>query len=229
MSYNKKMRWRKDNDRRRLLVKLTDKIASRGMTSLDLKPLIYAGDLRGAPKYPGQCIVKPNNNSGKTFHCRNAGDYEKALNRMESLQHVKYGYEKGEWAYSQVPFKVLIEKMIDPGIELGFFCFDGICRFIRLFDYREDKRYRMSHFDRDGNFIEARNLKYDYNEKTLPYFDRSIIARVESQINIDHVRTDVHISGDRVYFGEYTLYSGSGTMKWDPPEFDDLLGKWWKV
>ena len=51
-------------------------------------------------------------------------------------------------------------------------------------------------------------------------------ARVLSS-DVDHTRVDFYNVGRRVYFGEMTLYHGSGLLHFFPDSFDFELGACW--
>jgi hypothetical protein len=43
----------------------------------------------------------------------------------------------------------------------------------------------------------------------------------------DMVRVDLYDLDGRVVFGELTSYPLGGRLRFDPPEFDRILGQWW--
>ena len=45
----------------------------------------------------------------------------------------------------------------------------------------------------------------------------------------DHVRVDLYDLNKKIYFGELTHYTASGTIKLDPSSYDFELGKHWKI
>ena len=46
---------------------------------------------------------------------------------------------------------------------------------------------------------------------------------------LPHLRTDFYLVGDKIYFGELTLYSGDGMGKWWPNGFDTEIGNWLSI
>jgi hypothetical protein len=44
---------------------------------------------------------------------------------------------------------------------------------------------------------------------------------------IDFVRVDLYNIGERIAFGEMTVYPNSGLGEFDPPELDEKLGAFW--
>lgn len=245
-TFNEKMLWRKMYDRRELLVRMTDKLACRTLVKeacpqVSLKPVLYSGPVDEVPELPYPCIIKPNNSSGRTVMVRDRTELERVKAFLEKSKTEPYGVDKGEWTYSHIPFRVMVEPVmfgisdldtrVPESVELNFYCFHGKCRVIRLFVYRDDKQYQMSHFERNGTFIPVKNTKYDMGPDKLPAVDLGKVRDMAERVSLglDHVRVDLNIAGGKVYFGEYTLFSGSGHMKWDPPGFDEQLGSWWEL
>ena len=40
------------------------------------------------------------------------------------------------------------------------------------------------------------------------------------------MRTDLHLIGRRIYFGEFTLHHGGGAEPFQPESYDEQLGTW---
>jgi hypothetical protein len=54
-----------------------------------------------------------------------------------------------------------------------------------------------------------------------------IAERLADQI--DFVRVDLYNIGERVVFGEMTIYPSGGWAGFDPPRFDEYLGALWEL
>jgi TupA-like ATPgrasp len=46
---------------------------------------------------------------------------------------------------------------------------------------------------------------------------------------IDFLRVDLYATPDRIYFSELTITPTNGAARYEPPEFDVLLGGLWDV
>ncbi len=44
--------------------------------------------------------------------------------------------------------------------------------------------------------------------------------------DIPYVRVDFYNLGDTIYFGEMTFFTWAGFMKFNPDEWDEILGSW---
>ena len=109
-------------------------------------------------------------------------------------------------------------------LDYKFFCFDGEPRFLYISDSPShslaflNTDWTLADFDRD-----------DYHPlKTIPEKPENLeemlaIARKLSA-GIPHVRVDLYNIDKHIYFGELTLYTGSGYIPFNPKEFDSKLG-----
>ena len=44
--------------------------------------------------------------------------------------------------------------------------------------------------------------------------------------NIKHVRVDLYLINDKIYFGELTFYHESGQAKFEPEQWNEKIGNW---
>lgn len=47
--------------------------------------------------------------------------------------------------------------------------------------------------------------------------------------NLPFVRVDMYIINNKIYVGELTFYPSAGFSKFDPPEWDDILGSYFDI
>lgn len=40
------------------------------------------------------------------------------------------------------------------------------------------------------------------------------------------LRVDFYIINEQIYLGEFTFFHNSGSSKFNPPEWDDIMGEW---
>ena len=55
--------------------------------------------------------------------------------------------------------------------------------------------------------------------------EMKVIARILSQ-GIPHVRVDLYIINNKIYFGEMTFFHNSGIFSVTPDEWDYRIGEW---
>lgn len=231
---------RKMLDRRELLVTLTDKLASKGWVRGKSEAIpIPTGHVGMDWEFGGiPFIAKPNNYSGQTYLVTSAEQWDKIRGTFEKLKDKPYGQDKYQWAYSQIPFKVMIEPVIDFDYEFKLFCFHGECQTIRLMGENKSDSGVLaavgtrSHFLPDGTFLQVKQGSHPIGQTTLPEevnISRVIKAAEDLSRDIDFVRVDLFWHKGDIYYGEHTFYPASGHCYWSPQSFDRVLGSFWKT
>ena len=202
-----------------------------------LAELIWSGDhlfeFDNHNKLPRKFVIKTNNGSGTNIICfeRSKFDWANANKKIEKWLKNDYSKMYGEWNYRWIKPKVIIEEcLIDDSGDIPkdykFFCFNGKVRFIQV------------DFDR---FSKHTRLLFDVNFKVLkvglcyPLYNGKVVApkNLIKMINIaeilsqheEFIRVDLYDLGNRIVFGELTLYPGAGLEKFSPNNFDLELGK----
>ena len=101
---------------------------------------------------------------------------------------------------------------------------------------RGTENHRLNYFDQNGDeflFDDQRvSSKYRNGGFSFPAPEKcSELVRVADELSkgIDHVRVDLYLAKDQIYFGELTFSTGSGRIKWNPVEFDSYLGSLWDL
>lgn len=239
-TFSEKLFLRKMLDRRELLVQCTDKLRAkgwvRGLTDARPVPTSHVGMDWEYAETP--FIAKPNNYSGETYLVTGAEQWEQVRKRFKEIKAVPYGQDKYQWAYSQVPFKVMIEPFIDFDYEFKLFCFDGKCRVIRLMGENKSPSGVLaavgtrSHFLPDGTFLQVEQKNHPIGQTRLPEeVDMQAVIRAAEGLSedIDFVRMDLFWHRGTIYYGEHTVYPASGHCRWNPQSFDQVLGEFWNL
>ncbi len=228
-TFNEKILWRKLNDRRQLLVDYTDKYKAKRYVDgiVNVIP-----ELR-KPEYP--FIAKPNHWSGRTKLITNSNKWDAFKQMYNRIKDRKYGEKKGEWAYWQIEPRLMIESKLEAVHEIKCFCFDGKCELVRYmpprtnFDRHPPERMGESYHLPDGTGLDIKAKKNKAYKGELQIDLKPVVEKAEElSKDIDHVRVDMYFNG-KIYFGEFTFYSGSGLMRWEDSETDKWLGEFWTV
>lgn len=140
-----------------------------------------------------------------------------------------------EWVYEDRINRVLIDTYIpsDPDngglIDYKFFCFNGKVRYIYIIGDRTiGNGAELAIYDRDYNRVpylraDERPLRLDIKK---PRNYQEMIACAEKLAKpFPHARIDLYDQNEKIIFGEITFFDGSGYMKFDPDEFDEIMGK----
>ena len=140
-----------------------------------------------------------------------------------------------EWAYGQVPRRVIVEEMLagrDDAIpdDYKFFVFHGTCHFIQVDAGRFGGR-TQDFFTPDWQHLPMSGGP-DWADPPHPR-----PARLEEMLGIaeklaaetDFVRVDLYHLPDRIVFGELTSYPAGGDSPFHPQSFNAEFGSRWQV
>ena len=244
-TFNEKLQWLKLYNRNPLYTKLVDKYKVRDYISEKigeeyLIPLIGVWDDPDDIDFdslPNQFVLKCNHNSGLGMYiCKDKKNIDVQKVKKELRKGLKQDYylTGREWPYKNVPRKIIAEKYItdETGTNLRdykFYCFDGKAKVVGIYqDRNTDKETTGDFFDMDFNWLDFTfNMP---NAKVKPskpnHFEKmKEIAEILSE-GIPHVRVDLYLNNDKIYFGELTFFDGSGFDKIEPIEWDIKLGGW---
>ena len=141
-----------------------------------------------------------------------------------------------EWPYySGKKHRIIIEKYLDSDPEEGglidykFFCFNGNVKYVYgIADRVVGKGAGFGIFDRNFKLLKYGRVDEKPLTRTLMkpenYEDMIAVAERLSKPFL-HARIDLYDQNNKIQFGEITFFDGSGYMKFEPDEFDYILGK----
>ncbi|MEZ8109569.1 ATP-grasp fold amidoligase family protein [Vibrio splendidus] len=185
---------------------------------------------------PNAFIIKHTTGSG-----RNIIVFDKA---SEDLLEIKSTIESWlvnkptnygrEWGYENIKSRVIVEALLPRNKDndlpdYKFFCFNGKAEYLyTMVDYVDDHDAgRCSFFDTD--FVKLPYSRSEYKpidrdiEKPQCFNEMVELANVLSK-DFPHVRVDFYDINGRVVFGELTFYNASGYTRFNPDEFDFIMG-----
>lgn len=244
--YTEKIQWRKLYDDNPLYSVLADKYAVREWVKEKigeeyLIPLL--GVWRRAEDIdfdllPDSFVLKTNNAYKTNIIVRN----KKKINRkhvIEQMNHwLAYPFwaESGEFQYKDISPMIVAEKYMKCEgskdlVDYKFFCFGGKpwCCIVDVDRYHGHKRivYDLDWIQQDWR-INQYETYADGIEK--PAQLKAMLALVETLCEgFSHVRVDLYLIDQKIYFGEMTFTPSSGYMHFHPDEYDYILGDQWKI
>ena len=261
-TYTEKVQWRKLFDRNPELITWCDKLAARDLATerapnVRLPELLWTGtDPEAIPldSLAPPYVLKANNRSGALIFVRTAADLNpdrmRAAGRrwMEAAPHRQPSYE---WAYSGVPTRIFAEEVL-PGFDEGesppdlkIFVFGGQARFLYYRDaHRGDlgvfsRDWKLYEWDRWERVVDSTRIAYDSNVPPPRNLESAVSAAESIAGGIDHLRVDLYVIEEDVYFGEATVYPSSGNKIWiphdatadphPPDDVDTLMGSTWEL
>lgn len=234
---------KKLDDRDPLLTTTTDKFAVREYVADRigveyLIPLLQVADSPDDLDLGGieaPYVVKATHGCAATLFVREGEPADVRMIKRTAGEWLKRNYflEWQEWAYKNVPPRLVVERMIGDGVtappDYKFWVFNGRVGFAS----QESDRFtehRSNVFDREWNPIP---ISFHYPPAiSTP----EPPARLEKMLEIaetlaadfDFARIDLYCVDGQIWFGEITHYPGSGRMVYEPREFDVALGDLWR-
>jgi hypothetical protein len=260
---SEKMQWRKAFDRNPVLPTLCDKLEVRTYTSarapqLRFPKVYWSGnkpEQMPLEEIPLPYVVKANNRSSANIFVLRPEDIDppRIIQQCrEWLSAKPYGRNFGEWAYSQVESKILIEKFLTNGADLTpppfyeLFVFNGRVACIYYssggFTARANER---SLYTTDWEIIPvnrwgSRGFRpLDATPPKPHNLDFMIEAAEKITAEVDFARVDYYNLDGILYLGEVTPYPSSGLTMFvpdgadmsglPPREMDDHFGALWAL
>ena len=242
-TFNEKIQWLKLYDSTPIKTKLADKYLVRDWIKEKigeeyLVPLLgvweKANDI-DFNKLPNQFVLKCNHGCGYNIIVQDKTqlDIKEAKQKLTNWSKENFAFKYGlQLHYKNIKPLIIAEKYIEQIDEqicdYKFLCFNGNVKYcwVDKDRYTEHKRniYNMNWERLDVNI----NPIYDViDECNKPVnFDKMVkFAEILSK-DFRFVRVDFYEAGDRLYFGEMTFTSSSGTEKIYPESFDLELGSY---
>lgn len=188
--------------------------------------------------WPKPYVIKSKHASKQIILVRNSADENwdeiEAVTSQWLSTTYEMGRQQGEWHYAQIAPGLIVEEMIgngsNPPPDYKLFVFSG--------------RVEVIEVD-EGRFVDHRRSFFDCNWSPLPFelrYPRPEVApprpaRLPKMIRIaerlgrdfEFVRVDLYEVGGRVYCGELTFFPLAGIGRFNPPEADYTLGKFWRT
>ncbi|MGH8023946.1 MAG: ATP-grasp fold amidoligase family protein [Limisphaerales bacterium] len=243
-TFNQKLFYKMIYDRRPLLATFADKLQAREYVRRRIGDEILVKMLLETDRpeeiqfnqLPEKFVAKANHGSGYVRIVNQRYDDESDVRRTcgEWLSRT-YSDANHEWFYEGISPRIIIETFLDggdgePPSDYKFYVFNGKTFMIQV-DSERFVEHRRDLFSRDWERLDVRYvypaadcpiLKPDCLPKML-----EIAERLGSEV--DFVRVDLYHVGDRIFFGELTNTPEGGGGKFEPPAFDAVLGRQWRI
>lgn len=108
------------------------------------------------------------------------------------------------------------------------FCFSGKVEFCYVSEGSHTSEQRIQFFDRNFNplhIVRSDYMQYDILPRKPRNWNAILCIAEKLAGNIPHVRVDFYVAGQRIYFGEFTFYTGSGYIPFVDTKWDYSLGE----
>lgn len=245
LTFNEKLQWLKLHDRRKIYTTMVDKYAAKEYVARIIgKQYIIPTlgvwdnfDEIDFEKLPNRFVLKCTHDSGGLVICKDKKCFDCVAAKKKIMKSLKrnYYYLGREWPYKNVTPRIIAEKYMEDedGTELKdykFFCFNGKVKFLYLSEgLSNHKTAKISYVTLDWK--QAEFYREDYQPfDELPQkpvnFDKMIeFAEILSK-DIPFLRVDFYEINEQLFFGELTLYTGSGFTRFVPEEWDRRIGEY---
>ena len=253
-SFNEKIQWLKLHDHRPEYITMVDKIAVKEYVAkkIGYEYIIPTIDVWEKIEdinwelLPNQFVLKWNHDSGSIVICKDKNTFNREL-AIKKLSHGAKvnGYWYGrEWPYKGVKPMLLAEQYIEEAsegrqdykcsnlgglIDYKFMCFNGEvkCCFTCT-DRFSGKGLKVTFYDNDWNIMPfERNHPRETTPIQKPYsYEQMKSAAEKLSEGLPFARVDFYEINKHPYFGEITLYPGSGLEAFQPEEWDKIMGDW---
>ena len=187
---------------------------------------------------PEQFVLKCNHDSGSVIICKDKKtfDVNAAREKINKRINHNYYYPGREWPYKNVKPRIIAEKFLSSSgadylTDYKFMCFNGEvkCEFTCT-NSRSTEGLNVTFFDTDWNVLPfERHYPADKNEIGKPVMFSEMLSLSEviaKDLKCSFVRMDFYEIEGQIYFGEFTLYPGSGMEEFSPVDWDYRLGSW---
>jgi hypothetical protein len=242
-TYTEKLQWLKLHDRNPAYRTLVDKYAVREWVAARIGSQ-YLVDLLGyydsvedidLSRLPDQFVLKTTHGSTWNILCfdKSTMDWDAARRKLHDwMERSVYNLGR-EWPYKGLRPRIICEKLLTDQNgkvpdDYKFFCFGGQPRVVLVHKDRWGD-HREVFYDAGWNRLEVKadsgNLSLAQNEKPERY-DEMIRVAATLSAGLRHVRVDLYNMEGRIYFGEMTFFPGSGFVRIEPDESNELWGSW---
>ena len=243
-TFSEKLQWLKIYDRNPMYTNMVDKYEVKRIVSEII------GEEYIIPTYgvwdkfddidfdalPGQFVVKCTHDSGGLVVVKDKTNWNKLAAKKKINKSLKknYYYSGREWPYKNVKPKIIVEKYMEDTKtkelrDYKFFTFDGKVKTLFVAtDRMKGEHVKFDFFDAEYNHLDIKNGHLNADtipEKPRNFEEMKVLAEKLAK-GIPHVRVDFYEVNGKVYFGEMTFYHWSGLVKYEPQEWDEIMGSW---
>lgn len=185
---------------------------------------------------PNQFVLKCTHDSGGLVICRDKSklDKEAAIIKLRKTLKQNYFRKWREWPYKNVPRRIIAEQYIEPAPDLKdlpdykFFCFDGEVKalFVATDRQKEGEEVKFDFFDAEFNHLPFKQGHEHAAVTPQKPKNFEVMKKAAAQLSkgMPHARVDLYEVGDKVLFGEITLFHFSGLVPFRPDEWDKVFG-----
>lgn len=247
-TFSEKLQWLKLNNRQPVMCDMVDKVEAKKYVAnligeeyiIPTLGVYNSVDEIDFEALPNQFVLKCTHDSGGLVICKDKSKLDIAASKKKLAKSLKcnYYYQNREWPYKNLTPRIIAEQYMEDesGYELKdykFFCFDGEVKALFIATDRgvENEETKFDFFDTDFNHLPFTNGHPNALRKINKPAGFEEMKQLASKLSTGHphLRVDFYDINGKIYFGELTFYHWSGTMPFEPEEWDYTFGSWIKL
>lgn len=244
VTFSEKLQWLKLYDRNPRYIDLVDKCAVKEYVAsiIGQEYLIPTIQVFESEKeidlsaLPNRFVLKGTHDSGSVVLCRDISSFDITAARKKLKKALqRSGFQFGrEWPYKNVRPRIIAEQYLDSADgdlpDYKFHCFNGKVKLILVCKDRfRESGITEDFFDEKWNHLPVKRPNSPSSRMPIekPEKLEEMISLAEKlSENIPFLRVDFYYANGEIYFGELTFFPASGFSKFEPEEWDEILGTW---
>lgn len=184
---------------------------------------------------PDRFVLKTTHDSGGVVICKDKDifDVDKARRKLNASLKNNFYKTFREWPYKNVPHRIIAEAFMQQDdksdlTDYKFFCFNGIPKFCQVIQDRSTCE-TIDFFDEKWNHQEFVGLNPHVTHSQKPIakprrYDQMLEIAGRLSQNVPFLRVDLYEINGQVYFGELTFSPNAGFGRFEPSEWNRILG-----
>lgn len=186
-------------------------------------------------KLPEKFVLKCTHDSGSVTICKDKSNFDiekKCYFLDEMLQH-NYYWNCREVPYKNVKPRIIAEEYMQDGDSetlnvYKVFNFHGVPKLIQVIQNDKTPQEAIDYFTPKWELMKMRqNYPNSRTPLSKPKLLNQMLKLAEMlSEGFPFLRTDFYIVNEQIYVSEFTFYSDAGMAKFEPEEWDLILGDW---
>lgn len=243
-TFNEKLQWLKLHDRKKHYTIMVDKYEVKKYVAEKIGEEFVIPTLGVWNSFdeidfnmlPDQFVLKCTHDSGGVVICKDKNHFniESAKRRINKCLKKNFFFQGREWPYKNVKPRIIAEKYMEDYsgelIDYKIHNFEGEPRITLVCTGRfSEDGLKEDFFDMKWNRLDLKRPNHLCSKKPPKKpenFDKMVECSKILAKDVPFVRTDFYEINGKMYFGEITFYPADGMQKFEPEEYDRIMGDW---
>lgn len=190
---------------------------------------------------PDQFVIKTNHGCGFNYIVKDKSlvDLDELKKTVSQWMKIDYSYYGLELQYRYIKPKIFVEKyLVQEGMtdlpDYKFFCFNGkvFCSYTMVNYAFDHSKGKLGFFDRDYKLMHCYRKDFEHLEDQLAKpknYEIMVDLAEKLATGFSHVRVDFYNIEGEIFFGEMTFSNAGGFCRFEPEDFDRVLGEQWNL